>query len=610
MHYASLKSCVRDLEKHKHLIRVQEEVDPNLEMAAIHRRVFQVGGPAIFFERVKGSPFPAVSNLFGTLERARFLFRGTLARVEALVKIKADPSILFSKPGILFPAGLAALHTFPKKVSHGPVLANQTSIDQLPQLKCWKDDGGAFILLPQVYSEDPEHPDVMHSNLGMYRIQLSGNEYEPNREIGMHYQLRRDIGIHHSKAILRNEPLKVSIFVGGPPAHTFAAVMYLPENLSELRFAGALAGRNFRYARQNDFVVSTDADFCITGTVYPHQTKPEGPFGDHLGYYSLKHNFPVLRVESVYHRKGAVWPFTVVGRPPQEDSIFGKLVQEIAGPILPEEIPGIKEVHAVDASGVHPLLLAIGNERYAPYEKREPREILKGANALLGYGPCALAKYLIIAAEGDNPRLSTHDIPAFLKHVLERIDFRRDLHFQTRTTIDTLDYTGGSLNQGSKLVMACAGAKIRELSASLPDGFKLPDGFDHPKYVMPGILAIRAPSFIDYPTEQARVGMLTKYLELNRQSLTDPLLVLVDDSDFTVSRFENFLWVVFTRSNPSHDAYGVRDFQAFKHWGCEGPLVIDARAKPHHAPELKEDPDVMKRVEALAARGASLHRIL
>ena len=321
MLYTSMKECILDLEKHGHLVRVQEEIDPDLEMAEVHRRVYQAGGPAILFERVKGSPFPAVSNLYGTMNRARFIFRSTLEQVMRLMQIPANPMTAVQRPWKYVGLSGAGWKALPKQVKSGPVLACETTISQLPQIRCWPDDGGAFILLPQVYSEDPMKPGIMHSNLGMYRIQLAGNQYLKDKEIGLHYQLHRGIGLHHAHALQKGEPLKVSIFVGGPPSHTLAAIMPLPENMPEVAFAGLLAGRRFHYTYQNGYAISTDADFCITGTVVPGKTKPEGPFGDHLGYYSLSHEFPYLNVEHVYHRQDAIWPFTVVGRPPQEDTI-------------------------------------------------------------------------------------------------------------------------------------------------------------------------------------------------------------------------------------------------------------------------------------------------
>ena len=606
MRYKSLKQCIDDLERNGYLVRIDREVDPHLEMAEIHRRVFQAHGPAIYYANVKNSPFPAVSNLFGTLERSRFLFRATLKWVQRLIEAKADPVALLRAPWRGMGIAKIALHTLPKKVRSGAVLNHETTVDQLPQIQCWPDDGGPYVLLPQVYTEDPDKPGVMNSNLGMYRIQLAGNEYNQNAEVGLHYQIRRDIGIHHANALKRGEALRVSVFIGGPPAHTFSAVMPLPEGLSEVIFAGGLAGRRFRYARKQAHVISTDADFVLTGVVHPKETKPEGPFGDHLGYYSLTHEFPVLHVDQVWHRKDAVYPFTVVGRPPQEDTAFGLLIHEITGPMVPVEIPGLKSINAVDAAGVHPLLIAIGSERYVPYRERQPQEILTLGNALLGFGACSLAKYLFICAYEDNPDLDTHHIEDYFVHVLERVDWRRDLHFQTRTTIDTLDYSGTGFNEGSKVVIAAAGRKRRELSGEIPPDLTLADGFKNPALALPGVIAINGPAFTVGGDDIRRLAET-----LAPQSLDGlPLILVVDDSAFSTRTLNNFLWVTFTRSNPSHDIYGVDSFVEHKHWGCNGPLIIDARHKPHHAPPLVEDAKITKRVDALGAKGGPLYGII
>ncbi|MEL6804033.1 MAG: UbiD family decarboxylase, partial [Bacteroidota bacterium] len=383
MRYKSLRQCVNDLEKHGQLIRVKQEIDPYLEMAEIQRRAYLAEGPAILFENVKGSKFPAVANLFGTMDRARFIFRSTIRQVQKIVSLKADPTSFLKAPHKFLDTPFVAVNALPIKSRLGaPILHGKTTLDQLPQIQSWPMDGGPYVLLPQVYSEDPEQPGAMKSNMGMYRVQIAGNDYIPNKEIGLHYQIHRGIGVHHSKARARNEKLKVSVFVGGPPAHTFAAVMPLPEGLSELMFGGMFAGRNFRYVHDNGHTLSSDADFVITGTIDPTRTKPEGPFGDHLGYYSLQHEFPVMTVDAVYHRKDAIWPFTVVGRPPQEDTTFGGLIHEVTAAMVPVSVPGLHAMHAVDAAGVHPLLLAIGSERYVPYGDRYPQELLTVANAV------------------------------------------------------------------------------------------------------------------------------------------------------------------------------------------------------------------------------------
>lgn len=603
MGYKSLAECVSDLEKHGHLIRIKEEVDPYLEMAAIHMRIYDNQGPAIYFEKVKGSKFPAVSNLFGTLERSKFMFRDSLEQVEQLVNLRSDPVKVLKRPFKLPGIAFTALTALPLNQGVFKNSFEKTTIDALPQIINWPMDGGPFITMPQVYTEDPDRAGIMNANLGMYRIQLTGNDYKLNEEIGLHYQIHRGIGVHQSKANAKGQPLKVSIFIGGPPSHPLAAVMPLPEGLSEMTFAGAVGNRRFRYFYDEEgFCISADADFIITGMVYPNETKSEGPFGDHLGYYSLTHPFPVMKVHNVYHRKNAIWSFTVVGRPPQEDTSFGALIHEIAGSALPKEIHGLKEVNAVDAAGVHPLLFAIGSERYTPYLKeRRPQEILTIANHILGKNQLSLAKYLFIAAQEDDPNLDTHDLSKFLQHIFSKIDFRRDLHFHTQTTMDTLDYSAEGLNTGSKVVFAAAGEPRRTLSSKIEFDAELPSDFSNLKLAIPGIAAVTGSSYQDALTTKRQISSFSEALIKHDLSGLG-LIVLCDDSDFTALSINNLVWITFTRSNPATDVYGVNESVIDKHWGCDGPIIIDARKKPHHAPELIKDLQVEKRVDMILNR--------
>jgi 4-hydroxy-3-polyprenylbenzoate decarboxylase len=612
MGYRNLQECVHDLEARGELVRICSEIDPALEAGAVQRRVFQAGGPALLFTNVKGSSFPMLGNLFGTIDRTHFLFRDTLKAISNLCRLKTSPGSFFRSPLSFASLPLHALHMLPRMVKGGPILANQTSIQQLPQLQSWPDDGGAFITLPLVYSESLARPGWRYSNLGMYRIQISGGQYRQNEEIGVHYQIHRGIGAHHAEAIRRGVPLRVNIWVGGPPALTLAAVMPLPENMPELAFAGLLGGRRLDMVKMPGMLsIPAEVDFCITGVIMPDRTLPEGPFGDHLGYYSMVHDFPVLKVENVFHRQGAIWPFTTVGRPPQEDTVFGELIHDLTGTLIPAVIPGVKAVHAVDAAGVHPLLLAVGQERYVPYaQERRPQELLTLANAILGQGQLSLAKYLLIVANEDNPALHIRDIQGFFRHVLERVDWRRDLHFQSGATIDTLDYSGTGLNEGSKLVIAVAGKPKRTLPVELPSNLRLPAGFDSPQVCMPGVLAVRGPACGSGGCTAMDVEIFCNFYSAKDSITGFPLVVIVDDSELTARTLDNFLWTTFTRSNPASDVYGIKASTENRHWGCEGSLVIDARCKPHHAPPLIDDPLIEKRVDALGAPGGPLHGII
>jgi 4-hydroxy-3-polyprenylbenzoate decarboxylase len=594
MAYTSLEECLLDLEKNGQLIRIKEEVDPYLQMAAIHLRIHEAGGKAILFEKVKGSKYRAASNIFGTLERSEFIFRNTLGHVRNLIDLKNNPIEAIKKPFKNIATLAAGFKALPlKNAINKPVLFEEIKIEDIPQIVHWPMDGGAYVTLPQVYTEDIDKPGIMNGNMGMYRIQLSGNDYVMNEEIGLHYQLHRGIGVHQTKANAKGEALKVSVFIGGPPSHAVAAVMPLPEGLGEATFAGALGGRRFRYTYKDGFCISTDADFVITGTVEPLQNKPEGPFGDHLGYYSLKHDFPLMKVHKVYARKNAIWSFTVVGRPPQEDTSFGQLIHSITGSALQNEIPGLKEVNAVDASGVHPLLLAIGSERYTPYTPAtQPAEILTIANHILGTGQLSLAKFLFITADAEN-KIDTHHIEEYFIYLLERINLKRDIHFYTNTTIDTLDYSGTSINSGSKVVFAANGIVKRSLGKIVPAFLNEYNG----KLIMPGVLSIQLKPFTTYDTTHEEMKTLNEQLKSYTVELDAfPIIILCDDAAFAAEKLNNFLWIAFTRTNPSHDIYGVNSFTENKHWGCSS-VIFDARIKPHHAPPLVLNEAVERRVD-------------
>ena len=620
--YKTLEQALLDLEKAGMLKRIHAEVDPYLEMAEIARETFRQHGPALLFENVKGSKFRAVCNIFGTDERFNFLFRDGFEQTKVAVNFKAHPVEFFKQafkhPGELFKAAGAGLSSLPMR-SGSIKDFEECRLEDLPQLVCWPKDGGAFITLPQVATRPSESASIMQTNVGMYRIQISGNEYIPNEECGLHYQIKRDIAKHHQKAIEEGRPLKVSVFIGGPPSHTFAAVMPMPENLSELLFAGMLGNRRFRYFEHDGYLVSSDADFCILGELEPG-LKPEGPFGDHIGYYSDKHDFPCMRVQKVLCKKNAIFPFTVVGRPPQEDTLFGKYIHEITHPMVPASLPGVHGIHAVDDAGVHPLCLALGSESFRPYAseaEREPMELLKTANALLGFNQAGLSKYLLIAAKEDverspirsgmtDPEKSlVNDVPAFFAHVLERVHFDRDLHFQTATTIDTLDYTGTSLNHGSKVVIAAAGAKCRELRNN-PDDLKsltLPEGFKCASIAMKGILLLEGPAFTiaENATENSSAIDDLK-ASLGRWAFREnyPWISVIDEGALDTNNIlSDFLWLTFTRSDPAQDIYGLDETVSDKHWKCNAPLIIDARVKPHHQKTLTVSDDIKTKAKQI-----------
>jgi 4-hydroxy-3-polyprenylbenzoate decarboxylase len=511
----------------------------------------------------------------------------------------------------------------------------ECTLADLPQIVGWPEDGGAFLTLPQVATLPSDGAKILTANLGMYRVQIAGNDFAPD-ECGIHYQINRDIARHHRKALEEGRALKVSVFLGGPPAHTVAAVMPMPEDLSELTFAGMLGGRRFRCFMHEGYIVSSDADFCILGEVAP-ELKPEGPFGDHVGYYSGKHLFPYLKVKKVLCKKNAIYPFTSVGRPPKEDTIFGEFIHDITKPMVPSSLPGVEAVHAVDASGVHPLCLAVAKENFIPYikpEEREPLELLKTANALLGFNQVSLAKYLMVAAKEDaastdvagiklsdsknqdvrgaknaSGALDARDVPAFFAHVLERVDLARDLHFQTSTFIDTLDYTGTRLNHGSKLVIAAAGIKRRELRDNRADldGLKLPAGFSNARIAMKGVLAVQW----NGSSSAADIEQLRDALAIWEYRENYPWVSIVDDTSTiggdSQKSLDDFLWLTFTRSDPAQDIYGLNERFVQKHWAIDAPLIVDATAKPRHQKMLTVSDSVKQRATEILANAGREH---
>lgn len=587
----------------------------------IQRRAYRSGAPALLFHNVIGTEYPCLANLYGTMDRARYVLRHGLRAVEALVAMKADPEALFRYwqriPSHLWHLSRGLLNAVPIPVSNAsaPIRYRRIQKEQLPRVVGWPQDGGAFVTLPAAYSQEPgTHwwTGWRRSNLGMYRCQLDGNEYGSD-EVGLHYQIHRGLGVHHKAALEQGRNLPVNVAVGGPPALALSAVMPLPEGLPEIAFAGVLAGRGVRICRgTTSLPLFAEADFVIEGEILGDQTKPEGPFGDHLGYYSLVHPFPLLRVHNVWAREDAIWPFTTVGRPPQEDSVLGELIHELTGPALPTVLPGVKAVNAVDEAGVHPLLLAVASERYEPFRKpKRPQELLTAASAILGQGQLSLAKYLLIVAGEDDPRLHPIDSRAFFRHLLERIDFRRDLHFHTETTIDTLDYSGSGFQTGSKVVMAAVGGPVRELVGRDSLTEDLDFGPFQVSIVSDGILALSGPDFDSSAPrgEDPLLSLLDTLVPEEHPARKFPLWVVTERGEYLAENWGNFLWVTFTRSDPATDIYGLGSYVRNKHWGCTGSLVIDARIKPHHAPVLEEDPELVSKVEALAAPGGPFYGI-
>lgn len=569
MSLVNLRQFIEILRREKEIVDIYEEVDPHLEIAEIHRRVIAQAGPALFFHHVKNSSFPVVTNLFGTLKRVLLAFPHHPDKmVEDLVAlIKKEPSLplLWERRSLL--KKLVKIGT--KKRGFGAVREVDMGVDleKLPLLTSWPLDGGPFITLPLVYTEAPGGKSP--PNLGMYRIQ----RYD-KRTTGLHFQIGKGGGFHYHEAEKANLPLPVNIFIGGPPALMMSAIAPLPENLSELLIASLLQGSKLSLCKSphNHYPLISECEFALVGSAAPHQRRPEGPFGDHYGYYSWIHDFPVFNCEAIYHRKGAIYPATIVGKPYQEDFFLGEYLQKLLSPLFPMVMPGVKSLHSYGETGFHSLGAAVVKERFY-------RECMQSAFRILGEGQLALTKFLLLTDQ----EVSLPNFKKTLSTILERFQPETDLFIFSNLSLDTLDYTGPELNKGSRGVMLGTGEKRRDL----PQTFHapLPQGITQALPFCPGCLVLEGQM---QGKVQDRVPDLAAIYS-HPPFAPWPLLILVDDLKKTLESEVNFLWTTFTRFEPAADIHAKVAKVHRHHLVYEGPILIDARMKHTYLPEVEVD---------------------
>jgi UbiD family decarboxylase len=564
-HFRDLRSFLRALEARGLLRTVDAEVDPDLELAEIHRRVIAANGPALLFRRVKGSPYPLVSNLFGTKERVDLAFGGRareiVARVAALPHTLMPPTLgkLWGERGLfgaLAKVGVTKTRGAPAR----EVCDRPPKLGELPLIKSWADDGGRFITFPLVYTTHPEHGG---HNLGMYRMQ----RYD-DASMGLHMQIGKGGGAHLAVAEARGEPLKVSVFLGGPPALITSAIAPLPENVPELLLASLLVGERFRTADDPHAAhpLAADAEFVLVGEARPGERRLEGPFGDHYGYYSLAHDYPVFRCSHVWRRKDPILPATVVGKPRQEDFFLGDFLQDLLSPLFPVVMPAVEDLWSYGETGYHALSAAVVKQRYK-------REAMASAFRILGEGQLSLTKFLLVL----DRKIPLTDFKAVLEHVLARADFRTDLYVFSNLSMDTLDYAGPQVNEGSKGVLLGVGPPIRDL----PRAFRgAPGGRAQDVRVFcPGCVVVGGPAYADDRDAAAEIARDPAFADW-------PLVVLVDDAAQASRSAVNFLWTTFTRFEPAADLRAKSVDLVRMHPAMTPPVVIDARKKPWYPAEL------------------------
>lgn len=566
--FRDLRSFLDELVRRGELVEIDAEVDPRLEVAEIHRRVIAANGPALLFNRVKGSPFRIASNLFGTAGRVQLAFsqrpRELIAELARAPSELVPPTLgkLWKKRGLLrslTKIGLA-------RGSPGPLLEirdEPPGLDRLPATVSWAEDGGPFLTQPLVYTE---HPETGEHNLGMYRIQI----HDP-ATTGIHWQIQKGGGFHYAAAEAKGVALPMNIFLGGPPALLLAAIAPLPENVPELLLASLVLGSRLRLARNpaGPLPLVSDAEFALVGEVPPFERRPEGPFGDHYGYYSLRHDYPIFRVKTLFRRRDAILPVTVVGKPRQEDFFIGDFLQELLSPLFPLVMPGVRDLWSYGETGYHALSAAIVRERYR-------REAMASAFRILGEGQLSLTKFLLVTDRD----VAIRDFRATLVHILERADFRTDLYLLGNLSMDTLDYAGPKVNEGSKGVLLGLGAPKRELPARFEGTPGA--GVSRVEVFCPGALCVEGPPYAADPG-------FARTLASDPAFRSWPLLVLCDDARRAARSAMNFLWTTFTRFDPARDLHARSITLLAAHASFEAPIVIDARMKPGYPAELLVD---------------------
>jgi len=573
--YSDLRAFLDRLGRDRDLVRIEAPVDADQEAAEIHRRVIAAGGPALLFTNITGARFPLVTNLFGTARRAGLAFgQRPQQLIERLVHLAE--TLMPPTPGKLWAARDIAgqlLRVGLSRRATGAVadVVEPPRLDRLPILTTWPEDGGPFITLPLVYTE---HPERHGHNLGMYRLHVYDHQ-----TTGMHWQIAKGGGFHYAAAEARGEALPVTVFLGGPPALILAAIAPLPENVPELMLASLIAGERLPLVEgRGPHPLVAGAEFALLGHVAPRERRPEGPFGDHYGYYSLQHDYPVFHVERLARRHDAIYPATIVGKPRQEDFFIGDLLQDLLSPLFPLVMPAVRALWSYGETGYHSLAAAIVRERYR-------REAMASAFRILGEGQLSLTKFLLVTDRDVDLR----DFRATLQHVLARTRPETDLYVFSNLAMDTLDYTGPRVNEGSKGVWLGLGDPVRDLPHRFADAADAPAIARKVLVFCPGCLVVEAPT---YEEDRDAAAVLAQWGALSNW----PLVVVTDDAERATRSTMNFLWTTFTRFEPAADIHAAATRVVRNHVSYTAPVVIDARMKPWFPKEVTCRPDIAERV--------------
>jgi 4-hydroxy-3-polyprenylbenzoate decarboxylase len=449
MRFDDLRSFLSFLEERGELVRIREAVDPALEITEITDRTTKAGGPALLFENVRGSSMPVAINVYGSEQRMAWALGAdsideVVDGIRQLIKT-APPTTFRDKLGML-PKLKQLAGILPRHVRRAPcqeVVVDPASLDTLPILTCWPEDGGPFITLGAVMTR---HPETGSRNVGLYRMQ----KFDATTT-GMHWQIHKVGAQHHRIARQEGGRMPVAVSIGGPPVLPYAATAPLPEDLDEMVFAGFLLGQGVEMVRCRsiDMEVPAQAEIIIEGTVDPGELRPEGPFGDHTGYYTPVEDFPVLHVTAVTHRRDPIYHTTIVGRPPQEDAWLGWATERLFLPAIQMALPEIVDMKLPPEACFHNLAIVSIRKRY-------PGHAAKVMHALWGLGQMSFCKCIIVVDHD----VDVQDLTEVVWRVSNNIDARRDIVF-TEGPVDQLDHAASRPLVGSKMGID-ATAKWRE----------------------------------------------------------------------------------------------------------------------------------------------------
>jgi menaquinone biosynthesis decarboxylase len=572
MPFSDLQDFVRHLEQVGQLKRVRVEVDPELEATEIAQRVLREQGPALLFERPKGSSTPLVMNLFGTMERVRAALGRDPAEIgneliQTFQRVN-PPSIrkLWESRHVI----QRALMTHPRRVrsAESQEVVEPPDLSALPILKCWPDDAGRFITYGMVLTQ---HPTTKRRNLGLYRLQVFSKD-----ATGMHWQSMKGGRGHYWEAEQEGKGLEVAVVIGADPILMMAAILPLPEDVDEIGFAGFLRGKGVPMvrARTIDMMVPANAEFVLEGVVPPKERRMEGPFGDHYGHYSEAAEFPVFHIQKITRRRTPIYAATVVGKPPQEDKFLGIAAGEMIGPLIKVINPNIVDLCAYAGAGFHNLLVVSLKERH-------PKEVLKTAMSLLGTGQLSLTKVMILVGSDCNP----HDFRGVLRHVRQRFEPEDHLWLLPFAPLDTLDFTSFKMHVGSKLVIDATAEPVRKQNSGQMDVRQLDPRIEDYRVLEDALLVIR----VSRQPREVLEKLVRAPLGVDIVVAVSPDVILDDD--------ENLQWGIFTRFDPARDMLFTEQTFLGARPVYRGIVGIDATWKSGYPAPLVMDDAIVKLVD-------------